>query len=671
MDEYGFTPRCLTKNGEPWFPVMGEFHYSRYPAEYWKESLYKMKAGGIDVASSYVIWIHHEEAEGEYDFSGRRDLAGFVRTCGECGLSMMLRIGPWSHGEVRNGGFPDWLLKKPFSTRTNDPAYFDTVEKWYRAIYERVKGLFLDDPQPGGGPGPIIGVQIENEFGHCGGLSGPEGEEHMRRLAAMARSIGFDAPLYTATGWGGAVTGGLLPVMGGYCEAPWDQRLTEIEPSGNYVITHERNDHNIGSDYGFGRGITFDLAKFPFLTAELGGGLQVTRHRRPVATAKDVGAMSLAKLASGVNLLGYYMYHGGTNPKGRLSTLQESKATGSINDLPELSYDFRAPIREYGRLSETYREIKLLAAFLRDFGPSLCRMPASIPETSPLKPSDASGIRHSFRSDGSSGYLFVNNYQRRRTLADHASVEFAAPGGPQFPPIDIRDGDSFFLPFNLPVGDAVLEVALVTPLCVLRKPRPIYVFYAGYAQAERLLAENRLNELYRFKDGERPSDAEIMTLSRRDALDAWKIGEDLVVERGEVLIEGESVAVLKDEPGPEPRVRELAPRDGTARFAVSLPAWTGEDCFLRFSYDGDAARLYENDELVADDFFVGPDYAWEIGLKRLCPGKPREFRLEIDALVEGAPIFLEKWPRMEGGRACRLKDVSCVRQVRKPLSYGA
>lgn len=89
------------------------------------------------------------------------------------------------------------------------------------------------------------------------------------------------------------MTGGLIPVMGGYCEAPWDQRLTEIEPSGNYIFTHERNNHNIGSDYGFGEGITFDISKFPYLTAELGGGLQVTHHRRPIAHFKDIGAMSV------------------------------------------------------------------------------------------------------------------------------------------------------------------------------------------------------------------------------------------------------------------------------------------------------------------------------------------------------------------------------------------
>ena len=131
MDTYSYTPQYLVKNGEPWFPIMGEIHYSRYPKEYWKESIYKMRAGGVEVVSSYVIWIHHEEIEEEYDFTGNRDLRGFVETLKECKVKMLLRIGPWCHGEVRNGGFPDWLLKKNWKLRTNDLDYLEEVKKFY------------------------------------------------------------------------------------------------------------------------------------------------------------------------------------------------------------------------------------------------------------------------------------------------------------------------------------------------------------------------------------------------------------------------------------------------------------------------------------------------------------------------------------------------------------
>ena len=69
----GFTPQYLTVDGEPWFPVMGEIHYSRVARQDWERELCRMKAGGVDVVSAYTIWIHHEEEEGIFDFSGQRD----------------------------------------------------------------------------------------------------------------------------------------------------------------------------------------------------------------------------------------------------------------------------------------------------------------------------------------------------------------------------------------------------------------------------------------------------------------------------------------------------------------------------------------------------------------------------------------------------------------------
>lgn len=217
---YSYDEKSLIRDGKRWFPIMGEIHYSRYPEQYWKEALLKMKAGGVDIVSSYVIWIHHEEVSNDWDFStGNKNLRKFVETVKECGLKMFLRIGPWCHAEVRNGGFPDWFVKMMGNRiRTNNGEYLEEVEKFYTKIYEQVKDLLHKDG------GPVIGIQIENEYGHCGGLTGEEGEKHMRTLTQMAKRIGFDVPYYTATGWGGAVTGGLLPVMGGYCDAPWDSK---------------------------------------------------------------------------------------------------------------------------------------------------------------------------------------------------------------------------------------------------------------------------------------------------------------------------------------------------------------------------------------------------------------------------------------------------------------
>jgi beta-galactosidase len=668
-DSFDFTPEYLTKNGEPWFPVMGEIHYSRCPSDTWKDEILKMKAGGITIVSTYTIWIHHEEIEDVWDFTGCRDLHRFVETCRDCGVYLLLRIGPWCHGEVRNGGFPDWLLHKDFEPRTNDEQYFDEVKIWYARIYEQVAGFFSKNN------GPIIGVQIENEYGHCGGMSGKDGEKHMKRLLSLAKKAGFDVPLYTATGWGGAITAGMLPVMGGYVDAPWDPRTTEIEPSGNYIITYERNDHAIGSDFGHKEGITFDITKYPYLTAELGGGLEPTYKRRPVPTAKDIGAETLVKLASGVNLLGYYMYHGGTNPKGRLSTLQESKETGSLNDLLELSYDFFAPVGEYGRITPVYRELKLYSLFAADFGKDFCRMRAHIPEDNPLNPENIDNIRYSWRfteqNDYTSGYLFVNNYVRHHHMVEHRAHTFTF--GTTLFTLDLHDGDYFFLPFNMQTGNALLEKALVTPLCILHNEKPVYVFY-------RTAVSGMLDEksLYSYKDGKFPSDADILTLSREDAEHAYKISQNgkeyLIITKAALTQDGENIclygsgnikftsypplAAYPEYSGPQqlPNIEtKFAGCAGnTKTYELSVGPWVGNDCFISVYYNGNCARLYENGRLVDDNLFCGKNIPFQFGIKRFTS---HIFRLEIDGLKETDDVYLEDRPVFEDGNACSLVKV--------------
>lgn len=676
MLEYSYNNQYLMRNNKPWFPVMGEFHYSRYPEAYWKESLYKMKSGGVDIVSAYTIWIHHEEIEGEYDFSGQRNLRKFVETVKECGLQMCLRIGPWAHGEARNGGFPDWLVKKPWTLRSNDPNYLACVKKWYQAVYAQVDGFLLKDG------GPIMAVQIENEYNHCGPAAHEGTEEHMQNLKRMAVEAGFEVPLYTATGWGGALTGGMLPVMGGYCDAPWDQSLERIAPSGNFVFTYERNDHNIGSDYGFGHGITFDIDKFPYLTAELGGGLQVTHHRRPVATGADIGAMSLAKVGSGCSLLGYYMYHGGTNPDGKLTTLQESRETGYPNDLPIKSYDFNAPIKEFGQLSDSYREVRLLATFLKDFGSELAQMKTYIPSDSPLRPENFEYLRTSVRRNEDSGYLFVNNYQKNYTMAEHKNVELKVALSDEmicFAPRDIHDRDYFFLPFNMKLNEtAVLKRAMVTPLCRLNGNT--YVFY-GDCDPDYMV-EGDLG------------DTALISISRKEALNAKKVTLDkeyLLISDSDIIVMGDGVhfegtsecltftaipalsEVLEGFEGKEMEecavytkacrkesshltVGEVSRDEQSVRYVLDIhvPEEKKNDVFITLDYDGDGFQLYLDGALIEDGFYTGQKA--EIGLKRF--GYPEKLELEVSAMKQGAPVYLEKQPNFIDGVACKLNEAT-------------
>ena len=631
---FSYNNQYLIKDGKPWFPVMGEIHYSRFPREHWLDSLNKMKMGGVGIAASCVIWIHHEEIEGEVDFTGNKDIGAFVRACGEAGLYAFLRIGPWCHAEVRNGGFPDWLLR--YNTRTNDALYLEQAERYYSLIFEQVRGLLHKDG------GPIIGIQIENEYGHVGGEAGEEGELHMKNLSSIAKKVGFDVPYYTATGWGGAVTGGMVPVMSGYCEAPWDQRLTEIEPSGNYIFTHERYDGNIGTEYKIGDRITFDMAKFPYLAAELGGGLQVTKHRRPVARAKDIGAMSLVKIGSGVNLLGYYMYHGGTNPKGKLTSLQETRDTGYWCDLPELSYDFRAPIGEYGQITDTYKEIKLLSYFLADFGSEFAKMQTYIPPENPLNPCNLTDLRWSVRHNGEWGFVFVNNYQRCHVMAEHKEILLDIrinDKSVETTPISVNDGDFFFYPFNMPVNGGVIKWAAATPFCM---DGDTAVFYGD--QDAVFMTEG--NPDYRL-------------ISREEALDSYKYKSTLNFSRFPIVPAGaDKWELLKHEDMSGCcELAETAPGKYLIRLTYTDYS---DDWFLRIAYRGESARAYVCGQLVADNFYCGPP--WEISLKHI--GLPQEIVLEVETLYEGDGIFLEEWPQMENGKTNRVDTISMIREIR-------
>lgn len=676
---YTYNKNYLIKDENPWFPVMGEIHYSRFREEFWEEALRKMKAGGITVAATYVFWIHHEEEEGAFVFEGCRDLKKFVELCRKIQMKLFLRIGPWCHGEVRNGGFPDWLLQKGFTLRCDDERYLAYVERFWKQIYEQVRGEMYEDG------GPIIGIQIENEYGHVGGFSGEAGEQHMRTLKGLAEKTGFQVPLYTATGWGGAVTGGMLPVMAGYCEAPWDPRLTEIEANENYVFSGKRNDALVANDHHVSSELTFSQEDFPYLTAELGGGLQPTEHRRPVPTGTDIGAMSLAKLGSGVAMLGYYMYHGGSNPKGKFSTLQESRESGYPNDVPVINYDFFAPIRQYGQISETYKEIKLLAMFLADFGDDMAKLPEEIAPAD-ISPEDTHSLRTSWRHDDIHGYVFFNNYQRKRAMDAHMGVKLTGRcrDAVEFHEIDIPSGAYGFFPYHMKLGDKELVSAAATPLCRLEGSETCYVFYGDY------------EPFYCWKE---EGAALTLHLSRADALNAWKITLDrdyLILsdnyvweEDGEVKVTGAPYTKIKcypDMPAGIPgfarcgrdgaftvyerkeessktaaKFRMIHENEETRTYEIEIQYSENIlDCILTFAYGGDKLEIYQGDELLNDYYYTGEPA--ELSLRYF--DFPEKLLVKIYALHEGHKRFLEKWPEMQNGKACELITVSARDEIR-------
>ena len=161
-DKIGLTNYYLTRNDQPWIGISGEFHFSRYPLEFWADELLKIKATGINLLATYFFWNYHEPRPGQYDWSGNRDARTFIELCAQCGLEVIARIGPFAHGECRNGGLPDWLYGQPFEVRSNNPGYLAHVEHYYQEIGRQLRGLWFKDG------GPIVAIQLENEYGHCG-----------------------------------------------------------------------------------------------------------------------------------------------------------------------------------------------------------------------------------------------------------------------------------------------------------------------------------------------------------------------------------------------------------------------------------------------------------------------------------------------------------------------
>jgi hypothetical protein len=477
-DRIGINNRYLLLNGKPWLPVMGEFHFTRYPNKYWDEELAKMKTAGVDIVSTYVIWDHLETSQGHFNWSGDRDLRRFIALCAKHDLKVFIRLGPWVHSEARFGGVPDYVVHAT-RLRSTDPVFLHYVGRFWDQIAAQVKGQFWKDG------GPIIGVQIANEYN----LTGPgQGREYVAALKKMALEKGFDVPLYTVTGWDNTVypRGEVVPVEGGYADEPWGLSTGKNPPSEVYAFRFDsRVRGNLGAET---TAVTTgdaeaDAPHTPFLGAEFGGGVPTMYRRRPIMAPDDIAAMLPVELGSGVNLYGYYMFHGGQNSPDH-DEMQESTAIGGYNDLPMIDYDFQAPLGAYGQQHAVMEKIRPFHYFLQAFGGDLAPMAVHRPAILSKGASDLETPRFAVRSLGDSGFLFVSNYVRQYPMAVQKDVQFAVqlPGGAVTLPahgIDIPSGAYFIWPVNMDLSGAKLIYATAQPIMRLMDGvTPVYVFHA-------------------------------------------------------------------------------------------------------------------------------------------------------------------------------------------------
>ncbi|XP_030507420.2 beta-galactosidase 9-like [Cannabis sativa] len=315
--------RAMIVDGKRRMLISAGIHYPRATPEMWPDLIEKSKEGGADVIQTYVFWNGHEPVKGEYNFDGRYDLVKFVKLVGSSGLYLHLRIGPYVCAEWNFGGFPVWLRDIPgIEFRTDNAPFKDEMQRFVKKIVDLMREEQLFSWQGG----PIIMLQIENEYGNIEGKFGQGGKDYVKWAAKMALSLGARVP------W----------VMCKQTDAP-DEVIDAC--NGYYCDGYKPNSYN----------------KPTLWTENWDGWYTTWGGRLPHRPVEDLAFAVARFYQRGGSFQNYYMYFGGTN-FGRTSG----------GPFYITSYDYDAPIDEYGLLSEPkWGHLKDLHAAIKLCEPSL------------------------------------------------------------------------------------------------------------------------------------------------------------------------------------------------------------------------------------------------------------------------------------------------------------
>ncbi|WP_304244469.1 beta-galactosidase [Phocaeicola plebeius] len=621
--------RSLWFDGKRVVPVMGEIHYSRIPENEWRQELQKMKAGGVTMIANYVFWNHVEEKEGVFDWSKQRSLRHFLELCKDENLPVVLRIGPFCHGEVRCGGIPDWILEKNVELRSEAPGFLHYVKLFYRQIFSQVQGLLWKDK------GPVVACQFDNEYGGEG--------SYLMALKHIAQEIGFDLPFYTRTGWPELKTpvpyGEMIPLYGDYADGFWERSIKET--AGDYWKAFNfkpfRSSSAIASEQlkeGNGR-ITKGDELYPYFTCELGGGMMTSYHRRVYVYPQDAYSLAIVKLGSGSNLLGYYMYHGGTNPDGftYLNEMQRTPYT-NWNDLPVKTYDFQAPLGEFGQKNPHYYILRKLHLFMHDYGETLAPMDAFFPQADkPQIKGIDSYLRWSYRQKDNSAFVFVNNYERLQNITDKKGIQFDVCGV-KFPQkkMTVPAGTCCIFPVNID------GIRYATAQIVARRNGKIFLEQIEGIPTE-ISVDGKVMRNVKAKGIKQPIYKNVYLLTSAEA-------ENLFLPEEERCRVQSSVPVLFHKSQDAGPLRKItigvagvaeepvdADFEQAAIYKIDVPSEKG---LLSIKYHGDCARLYANGRLLADNFYNGREFLY--GLWRL-PQGVKQLELRILPMQSNEPVY--------------------------------
>lgn len=604
-DRIEVTTKTIRVNGEPKVFVMGEMHYARVPETEWTDYIRKMKAGGVSIVASYVFWNMHEEREGVFDWTGRRNLDAFLSACETEQMPVVLRIGPWAHGEVHEGGLPDWVVdlrdRDGVELRSADPRFLAKVGNFWRAMFPQVeKHLFKNG-------GCVIGCQLENE------CRGPW--PYMMALKKLAVETGFDVPFYTRTGWpamkGRVDYGEILPLYGDYADGFWERR-PKISPNKYgeaFVFKSQRTSANIANEQIPAELLGKDdqsAAMYPYLTCELGGGMASSYHHRLVVFPMDAWAMAIVKLGSGSNMLGYYMYAGGTNPnlprEGVFFNERQSGRFTNHNDLPPFSYEFYSPVSEFGETPPHYRLLAYLHEFCATFGKDFALEEPQILDN-----------HHSVRGP----FRFTSAYSRHR----------AARGERQEIP--------HIFPENWRTKDGVIKRAHAQPIGYTPDGVLKLLKIPGFEPIVEFEGEPFAYELVDFPEvGQIP----------QSHIEYW---ENVACRQVKGADEIREVATGSHEVAEQPSEADW---DAAAEFEILLPGdvFSGRN-MLEIGYVGDCARVYVDGVPVADDFYKG--LPMRVGLWRLDQGR---VTVRVLPWNDSPLIYVQEPFRPDGKGACAI-----------------
>jgi beta-galactosidase len=306
-------------DGKPLQIISGELHYERIPREYWRDRLRKARAMGLNTISTYVFWNLHEPKPGVHDFAGSLDVAAFVRIAQEEGLYVILRPGPYACAEWDLGGLPAWLLADPnIVLRSADEKFLAPAERWLQRLGRELAPLQITHG------GPIIAVQVENEYGSFGG-SPNDDHDYMKRILAALQNAGLgEVLLYTADG-GDELPAGTLP--------------------GIHAVV------NFGP--GEAKAEFAKLQKFrpgrPLMSGEYWDGWFDHWGEKHQTTDATQQAQELDWILSQGYSINLYMFHGGTS-FGFMNGANWQK----VYEPDVTSYDYDSPVSESGALTRKY-----------------------------------------------------------------------------------------------------------------------------------------------------------------------------------------------------------------------------------------------------------------------------------------------------------------------------